>query len=89
MRITEDTRSRLVLRDWTFWISLVLIAGAAALMARYFLVWDKHLLLSAAVSLAFGLPFLRTTDLVFDKIQRVCNLRRLDMLKVTRLVLPL
>lgn len=88
MRITEDTPSRLVLRDRTLWISLVLIAGAAALIARYFLVWDKHLLLSAAVSLAFGLPFLRTTDLVFDKMQRLCSLRRLDMLKVTRLVLP-
>ena len=88
MRIAEDTPSRLVLRDRTFWISLVLIAGAAVLLARYFQVWDWHLLLSAAVSLAFGLPFLRTTDLVFDKMQRVCSLRRLDMLKVTRLVLP-
>ena len=88
MRIAEDTPSRLVLRDRTFWISLVLIAAAAALLAQYFLVWDWHLLLSAWVSLAFGIPFLRTTDLVFDKMERVCNLRRLDMLKVTRLTVP-
>ena len=88
MRITEDTPSRLVLRDRTLWISLACFAGTAVLLVRLAGGWDKSLLIGAALFLAFGLPFLRTTDLVFDKMERVCSLRRLDMLKVTRLVLP-
>jgi hypothetical protein len=87
MRIAEDTPSRLVLRDRTLWISLLCFGGAAALLARFAVVWDKQLLIGAGLSLAFGLPFLRATDLVFDKAQRLCDLRRLDMVRVTRLSL--
>jgi hypothetical protein len=87
MRIAEDTPSRLVLRDRTLWISLICFGGAAALLARFAVVGDKQLLIGAGLSLAFGLPFLRATDLVFDKAQRLCDLRRLDMLRVTRLSL--
>jgi hypothetical protein len=80
----EDTSSRLVLRDRTLWISLVCFAAVAALLIRFAAVPDNKLLLSAALSFAFGLPFLRTTDLVFDKALRQCSLRRLDMFRVTR-----
>ena len=88
MRIVEDTSSRLVLRDRTLWISLVCFAAAAALLIRFAAAPDNKLLLSAALSFAFGLPFLRATDLVFDKAQRLCSLRRLDLFRVTRQSLP-
>jgi len=88
MRIVEDTPSRLVMRDRTLWIFLILCAAAAALLVRYAVTGDKSLLIGAGLSLAFGLPFLRSTDLVFDKEQRICNLRRFDVFKVTRQSLP-
>ncbi len=84
MHIVEDSPSRLVLRDRTWLISLVCFGGAVALLVRYFLVWDTALLVGAGLSLAFGLPFLRATDLVLDRAQRLCALRRLDLLRVRR-----
>jgi hypothetical protein len=84
MRIAEDTPSRLVLRDRTFWISLICFGAAAALLVRFALAADKHLLVGAALFFLFGLPFLRATDLAFDKYQRLCSLRRLDVLRVRR-----
>ena len=84
MRISEDTPERLVLRDRTLWISLVCLAGATALLVRFAMVEDKALLMGVAVSVLFSLPFLRASDLVLDKSQRICSLRRLDMWRVTR-----
>ena len=84
MRIVEDTPSRLALRDRTLLISLVCFGGAVALLVRFFIDRDNGLLVGAGLSLAFGLPFLRATDLVLDKDQRLCSLRRLDVLRVRR-----
>src|ERR1051325_4339389 len=88
MRIVEDTPSRLVFRDRTLFISLVFFSAAAALLVRFAVAWDKQLLIGAGLSLVFGLPFLRATDLTFDKMQRTCSLRRLDLLRVRRQSLP-
>jgi hypothetical protein len=88
MRITEDTPSRLVLRDRTWWIALFMLGVAMVLLSRGAMVRDWHFLISATLFLVFGLLSLRGSEIVFDKMQRLCSLRRLDMVRVTRLTLP-
>ena len=88
MRIVEDTPSRLVLRDRTLWISSICLVAAMVMVVRGAVVGDDQLLIGAAVMLAFAIPFLRATDLIFDKGQRICSLRRLDMWRIKRLSLP-
>ena len=82
MRIVENTPSRLVLRDRTLWISAVLLGAAVVLLAHYVRAHDQTLI-PALVSVAFALPFLRSTDVIFDKSERICALRRFDMLQMT------
>ena len=82
MRIAENTPSRLVLRDRTLWISTLLLGVAAVLLVHYAKAHDQTLI-SALVWVAFALPFLRSTDVIFDKSEGICTLRRLDMLRLT------
>jgi hypothetical protein len=85
MRITENTSSRLTLRDRTLWISAVCFAGASAILARVAFNYDQpDGLIPAAVCVLFGLPFLRATDVTFDKIDRICAIRRFDVLQMKR-----
>jgi len=84
MRIVENTPERLVLRDRTLWISAVCF-GAAALLLIRFAPADRGALIGAILFAVFGLAFLRSTDLVLDKYQALCILRRLDVLRVKRL----
>jgi hypothetical protein len=81
MRIVENTPERLVLRDRTLWISVICFAAAALLLVR-FAPADRGALVGAILFAAFGLGFLRSTDLVLDKSQAFCSLRRLDVLRV-------
>jgi len=55
------------------------ILGAGAICDR-----EPRLLISAGLFLVFALAFLRATDVTFDKIERTCSIRRLDVLRVTR-----
>src|SRR5260370_29819376 len=90
MRISENTASYLRLRDRTLWISVVCF-GAAIFIARFVFVRDQPgLLIPPALFVIFGLAFLRATDVTFDKIGRICAIRRLDLLRVrrARLVFP-
>ncbi len=85
MRISENTPSRLRLRDRTLWISLVCFAAAAAIVVG--VAFDREQsgqLIPAVLSVIFGLAFLRATDVTFDKIERVCAVRRFDVLRVAR-----
>jgi hypothetical protein len=85
MRITENTSSRLILRDRTLWISAVCFAGAAAILAGVAFDYDQpDQLIPAALCVLFGLPFLRATDVTFDKIDRICAIRRFDVVRMTR-----
>jgi hypothetical protein len=85
MRISENTPSRLKLRDRTLWISGICFAAAAILIARFAFDHDQpEQLIPAALSLIFGLAFLHATDVTFDKVQRICTIRRFDVLRVTR-----
>ena len=85
MRIVENSPSRLVLRDRTYWVTIVCFA-AALFGAGYFALHrgDPRELIPTALFVAFGLAFLRATDVVFDRIDRRCVVRRLDVVKVTR-----
>jgi hypothetical protein len=84
MRIAENTPSRLVLRDRTLWISAVCFTAAAALVGRVaFDLDDASQLVPAALSVLFGLAFLRATDVTFDKTKGTCLVRRLDVLRLT------
>jgi hypothetical protein len=86
MRITENTPSRLRLRDRTLWISAVCFAAAAIFVVRFAFDRDQPaVLIPAALFAMFGLAFLRATDVTFDKIERVCAIRRLDVLRLTRI----
>src|ERR1700737_4520699 len=85
MRISENTASHLKLRDRTLWISAVCFAAAAILIACA--VFDQgqfEELIPAGLSLIFGLAFLRATDVTFDKIERICAIRRFDVGRVLR-----
>jgi hypothetical protein len=41
-------------------------------------------LIPAALIVVFGLAFLRATDVTFDKVGRICAIRRFDVLRVKR-----
>jgi hypothetical protein len=85
MRISEDTPSRLKLRDRTLWISGVCFAAAAILIACFAYDHDQsEQLIPAVLSLIFGLAFLHATDVTFDKVERICVIRRFDVLRLTR-----
>ena len=72
MRITENTPSRLKLRDRTLWISAVCFGAAVVLVARAAFDGDQiEELIPAALSVFFGLAFLRATDVTFDKSERI------------------
>jgi hypothetical protein len=85
MRITENTPVRLTLRDRTLWISVVCFA-AAGFQVAWFAAHDGTLseLVPAALSVAFGLAFLRATDVTLDKIGRICAMRRFDIIRAMR-----
>jgi hypothetical protein len=86
MRITENTPSRLELRDRTLWMSVVCFAAMAIFVVRFGFVSNQPaVLIPAALFLMFALAFLRATDVTFDKTKRVCDIRRLDVLHQTRL----
>ena len=84
MRIVENTPQRLVLRDRTWWISAVCFGAAGLLLVRLAPA-DRGALVGAILFVVFGVAFLRSTDLVLDKYQALCSLRRLDVLRVKRL----
>ena len=85
MRISANTASHLKLRDRTLWISGVCFAAAAILIARAAFDQDRfEQFIPAGLSLIFGLAFLRATDVTFDKIGRICTIRRFDVLRVIR-----
>jgi hypothetical protein len=85
MRIIENTPARLMLRDRTLRISVVCFAGAGFQVASFAAhggEWSQLVL--AALAVALGLPFLRATDVTFDKIRRTCTLRRFDIIRAMR-----
>ena|ERR1700694_4119935 len=86
MRITENTPSHLRLRDRTLWMSVVCFA-AVAVLGGYAACDQAQLeqFIPAALFLMFGLAFLRATDVTFDKAERTCVIRRLDVLRVMRM----
>jgi hypothetical protein len=89
MRISENTASHLRLRDRTLWISAVCFAASMIFVVRAAVVRDQpSVLIPAALFLVFALAFLRATDVTFDKIGRICAIRRLDVLRLMRKRLP-
>jgi hypothetical protein len=86
MRISQNTPSHLKLRDRTLWISVVCFAAAAILLVRFAFDRDQSdQLIPAALSVMFGLAFLRATDVTFDKIDRICSVRRFDVVRMMRM----
>ena len=88
MRIVENSPNRVVLRDRTAWISFV-CGGAAVIIAAIAISrGEPKALISAALFAMFAIAFLRTSDVIFDKVARSYTLRRRDMWRVTRKVIP-
>jgi len=86
MRIIKTTTpSQLVLRDRTLWISAVCFAGALVLGYRLLAAHDPAALaLSGLLMAGFGLAFFGATDVVFDRAEQVCRVRRIGALGVVR-----
>jgi hypothetical protein len=85
VRIVENTRSRLVLRDRTWWVSAVCFAASVILAGRSALSdATADLLVPAAISALFGFAFLHATEVSFDRIGRTCIVRRFDVVRLTR-----
>src|ERR1700730_1865628 len=77
MRISENTASHLRLLDRTRWISAFCFAAAMIFVVRAAVVRDQpSVLIPAALFLVFAFAFLRATDVTFDKIGRICAIRR-------------
>src|ERR1700756_1213392 len=86
MRIVENSPSCLRLRDRTLWISVICLGGAAVTLVRAALHPDQPgMLLSAAMFIIFAFAFLRATDVTFDKGKRLCDIRRLDVMRLKRM----
>src|SRR5215475_378496 len=86
MRIVENSSSRLRLRDRTLWISAACF-GAAVILAVGAALHPAQpgFLVSTALLILFALAFLRATDVTFDKTTHVCDIRRLDVLRLKRM----
>lgn len=86
MRITENSPQRLVLKDRSWWISWLCFA-AAAFMLYQMLAHDasRDALFAVAFLAVFGLVFLRSSDVVFDKATGLCDLRELKVIRVKRM----
>jgi hypothetical protein len=87
MRITDDTPAHLKLADRTLWLSGVCLGSALILVWGAVYDCEPRLLITAGLVLLFALPPLRATDVTFDKLQRICSIRRLDVFRVTRMQL--
>jgi len=86
MRIVENSSSRLRLRDRTLWISAVCFGTAVILAVGAALhPGQPGFLVSTALLILFVLAFLRATDVTFDKTTHVCDIRRLDVLRLKRM----
>jgi hypothetical protein len=84
MRIVEDGPTRLVLRDRTLWVTYVCGAAAVVLLlvALSHQTWKPAA--SGALFALFALMFLRSSDVLFDKATRICNVRHRDVLRTTQ-----
>jgi hypothetical protein len=86
MRIVENSPSCLRLRDRTLWISVVCFGAVVITLVGAILHADRPgMLVSAAMFIIFALAFLRATDVTFDKEKRLCDIRRLDMMRLKRM----
>lgn len=85
MRIAENGPSRLRLRDRTLWISAVCLGSALTLAGAGVFNDQPKLFITAALFLIFALASMHATDVTFDKTQRVCDIRRLTVLRLTRM----
>jgi membrane protein YdbS with pleckstrin-like domain len=89
MRISENSYQRLVLRDESIWITAICIAAAAVLVVASLLAGAGRA--SPWVSLLFilfGLAFLRSSTITFDKVEQACHLSKLSSLKRSRAHIP-
>jgi hypothetical protein len=85
LRIVENTETKLRLHDRTLWVTVVCLAAAAINLGYFWLKGgDIGQMAVSGLFIIFGLAFLRSTDLTFDKIARTCVLHRPDVVRVTR-----
>ena len=88
MRIVENDQGRLVLRDRTYWITYA-CCGASLFDVFFALkLGDPRALMPAALFGLFGLAFLRSSDVIFDRGTRVCTIRRRDLWRVKHQEIP-
>jgi hypothetical protein len=85
MQIKANTKSELVLRDRTLWISVVCFAAVLFMVYRVLVHHDsQNLYLSALFLGVFGFVFLGAADVVFDKRKQTCALRLISSFRIIR-----
>jgi hypothetical protein len=85
MRISENTAAQLKLQDRTFWITVVCFCAAGVLVVSVATSYrDVGPLVGAALFVICGLGFLRKTDVTFDKVTRICDVTRFDVMRLQR-----
>lgn len=88
MRIAEDSPQRLVLRDRTLWIGVLLVFAAAFLV--YMSLRQAHpagMWVGAGLFVLFGLAFFSASDVVFDRSTGEVTLTRLVLWRRSQRVL--
>jgi hypothetical protein len=88
MRIVENSTERVRLHDSSLWISGIGIAVGAVMAGFAVRLGDPRGLAGAAFFAACGLAFLRATDVILDKSARTIAIRRRDLFRVRRALLP-
>lgn len=88
MRIVENSQSRLVLRDRTSFVSVICCAAALVLAGFALLRGEPRAFGSAMLFLIFAIAFFRSSDVTFDKATRSCNVKRQDMWRLHRTIIP-
>jgi hypothetical protein len=88
MRIVENSPDRVRLHDSSVWISVIGFAVAAVIAGFAVRLGDPRGLVGAALFGACGLAFLRATDVILDKSARTLTVRRRDLFRVRRALLP-
>jgi hypothetical protein len=85
MRIVEDSPTHFRMRGGSLWIAAICFAAALIAVGHVLLAHaPSNELIAAAFSAAFGLAFLRASDVICDRQGRTCQVSRFSLFGLYR-----
>ncbi len=85
MRIVEDSPTHFRMRGGSLWIAAICIAAALVAVGHVVLAHaPPKELIAAAFSAAFGLAFLRASDVICDRLGKTCQVSRFNLFGLHR-----